>query len=360
MPSAAMVAIAQCDAQQGRLLQAAVASQGLTAAPVVPEQPLHEALASSLGGGSGPSLVIADLALVCREDGFPAPFCRRVARLRPDTRILLTAGSRAWIGAPERAWVKRAGAADLLPACSAQRARSSIGPVLRQVMLALGGETPDLSRMEASVAALPRDTAAPADAPADRDTLALAGIDLPNLAARMAREGGVPIADRRYLLRTYEQCFVGSEAVDWIAREYAVSRELAALAGSALLDAGYVYHVVREQAFRDGSFYYRFAIDTPALAALDLGALIDAWRAPDGVGIEERSWMGRSYPRCFVGSEAVAWMRARGLSLNEALIVGQRLLDCGVLHHVWDEHGFKEDLLYYRFYADERTSPSET
>ncbi len=359
MPSAAMVAIAAGDARQGKLLQAAVASQGLAAHPVGVDQPLHDALASALGGGSGPVLLIADLARACREDGFPAQFCRRVARLRAGTRVLLTAGRRAWIGAPERAWVKHAGALDLLPACSGQRPRSGIGPILRQIMLALDADTPDMSRMEAYVAAL-QDVPATADERKARDSSALAGIDLPNLAARMAREGGVPVADRRYLLRTYEQCFVGDAAVEWISREYGVSRDVAELAGSALLESGYIYHVVREQPFRDGNFYYRFAIDTPALAALDLGALIDAWRAPDGVSIEERSWMGRSYPRCFVGSEAVAWMRARGLSLNEALIVGQRLLDCGVLHHVWDEHGFKEDLLYYRFYADERTPPSGT
>jgi hypothetical protein len=49
-------------------------------------------------------------------------------------------------------------------------------------------------------------------------------------------------------------------------------------------------------------------------------------------------------------------MQDQGYTVNEALSIGQRLIDLSLAHHVVDEHPFKNEKLFYRFYRDE--SPS--
>ena len=63
----------------------------------------------------------------------------------------------------------------------------------------------------------------------------------------------------------------------------------------------------------------------------------------------------RTYPKCFVGSEAVAQLVKEGIALDaeNAVHIGNMLLDAGVFHHVLDEHAFKNEKLFYRFIADE-------
>ena len=57
---------------------------------------------------------------------------------------------------------------------------------------------------------------------------------------------------------------------------------------------------------------------------------------------------------CFVGAEAVEWLDARpGPVAHEAIQLGQRLVERGVIHHVLDEHPFRDGNFFYRFYADE-------
>ncbi|GAB6908336.1 mercuric reductase [Desulfosarcina cetonica] len=63
----------------------------------------------------------------------------------------------------------------------------------------------------------------------------------------------------------------------------------------------------------------------------------------------------RTYPKCFVGSEAVAQLIKKGIALDveDAMHIGNMLLDAGVFHHVLDEHAFKNEKLFYRFISDE-------
>ncbi len=86
----------------------------------------------------------------------------------------------------------------------------------------------------------------------------------------------------------------------------------------------------------------------------DLEQLVIQMRGADGVIIQDRLYNLKIYPNCFVGAEAVQWFMSNlGLTLNEAVRVGQRLLKRGVIHHVVDEQDFKNDYLFYRFYVDE-------
>jgi sensor c-di-GMP phosphodiesterase-like protein len=71
-------------------------------------------------------------------------------------------------------------------------------------------------------------------------------------------------------------------------------------------------------------------------------------RAAGGLQIQDRMHKLRSYPACFVGSQAVDWMVATlGVSRGEAVHHGRALVAAGLLWHVVDEHDFKDANLFY-------------
>ena len=64
---------------------------------------------------------------------------------------------------------------------------------------------------------------------------------LPEQIMNLARDmyASVPIRDRKYHLRTYKDCFIGREAVDWmVENSYAESEEAAVVVGRLLRRAG--------------------------------------------------------------------------------------------------------------------------
>ena len=68
------------------------------------------------------------------------------------------------------------------------------------------------------------------------------------------------------------------------------------------------------------------------------------------IAIEDRDFHFRTYENCFVGREAVDWMIKSGTVEDrvEALQLGNQMLQAGLIHHVLDEHGFKDMNLFYR------------
>jgi len=65
--------------------------------------------------------------------------------------------------------------------------------------------------------------------------------------------------------------------------------------------------------------------------------------------VQDRRYHLRLYLHCFVGREAVAWMMDKyGFSRDEAVRVGNAMLEEGLLYHVTREHPFRDDYLFYR------------
>jgi phosphatidylinositol 3,4,5-trisphosphate-dependent Rac exchanger 2 protein len=65
----------------------------------------------------------------------------------------------------------------------------------------------------------------------------------------------------------------------------------------------------------------------------------------------------RTVTKCFTGAEFVSWLveqREVGKE-DEAVILGQHLLENGIIHHVNDKHQFKKGELLYRFRYDDGT-----
>jgi pyruvate/2-oxoglutarate dehydrogenase complex dihydrolipoamide dehydrogenase (E3) component len=89
------------------------------------------------------------------------------------------------------------------------------------------------------------------------------------------------------------------------------------------------------------------------MSALDAEALVRSLRA--NVEIKDRKYRMQTYEKCFVGSEACAWMIDAGIAsdADQAVLIGNMLLNAGMFHHVLKEHAFKNERLFYRFAEDE-------
>jgi Domain found in Dishevelled, Egl-10, and Pleckstrin (DEP) len=66
----------------------------------------------------------------------------------------------------------------------------------------------------------------------------------------------------------------------------------------------------------------------------------------------DRSYHLKAYHACFLGTEAVSWLRKRfGCSAAIAEQLGQALLKLGLMHHVAHEHAFENQDFFYRIDA---------
>ncbi|MGK7945736.1 MAG: mechanosensitive ion channel domain-containing protein [Microcystaceae cyanobacterium] len=89
----------------------------------------------------------------------------------------------------------------------------------------------------------------------------LSSTDMEEMIAKMRSSEGVSIQDRRYRLNLYPNCFVGSEAVDWLAQHYTCSRPEAIELGQILIERGIIHHVTDGHPFEDDYLFYRFYED---------------------------------------------------------------------------------------------------
>ena len=82
--------------------------------------------------------------------------------------------------------------------------------------------------------------------------------ELRRLAQAMS-DGGVEVKKRRHHLQNFENCFVGSDAVEWLmANSPANDANSAVLLGQKMMDRGLFHHILREQEFANAHYFYRF------------------------------------------------------------------------------------------------------
>ena len=84
--------------------------------------------------------------------------------------------------------------------------------------------------------------------------------------AMRGESDGISVMDRRYRLRVYRKCFIGSEAVTWIVRNRKCSRLEAVNLGQQLMNANIFYHVCEDHTFKDDYLFYRFREDYPGIS----------------------------------------------------------------------------------------------
>ncbi len=214
--------------------------------------------------------------------------------------------------------------------------------------------------------------------------------DIDALVSQMRGPLGLKIQDRRYRLKLYPQCFIGSEAVNWLAEKQNTTKEKAVWLGQIIVNRGIIHHVLDEHHFEDGYFFYRFYEDDVAkrwfknhpgiswttLAALlesgdvklengsfhdilpEIDTLVGQMRGPLGLEIKDRRYNRKLYHKCFIGSAAVNWlMETKNLTEDQAVWLGQIIVNRGIIHHVLDEHHFEDGYFFYRFYEDDSKLP---
>jgi len=88
----------------------------------------------------------------------------------------------------------------------------------------------------------------------------------------------------------------------------------------------------------------------------DLTALAAAFK--ENVIIKDRKYHMKTYPQCFIGSEAVDYLIQSGSanSREEAVNIGKALQAMHLFEHVTRDHQFTDDYLFFRFLEGERGS----
>jgi hypothetical protein len=294
-------------------------------------------------------VVLLDLPTLALAGIRVANACAQVRRLVPRAKIGLIASATHGIDPAAQQWATETGADAIVSQINPWRWQAT-GERLFAALLPDAGLVDAASRRVGPYLRAAAHNGQP-NAPARLIRQAETdGVDLPALAFRMQRSGGADIKDRRYHLRIYPECFIASEGVTWIERALRVPREKAIEIGQALQASGLIYHVAREQTFSDAALFFRVTQIPTSWAMERFYSLI---RSSAGFQVADRTYLGARYDRCFIGAEAVEWMQAQGHTVNEAMSMGQRLIDLSMAHHVTDEHDFKNEKLFYRFYRDE-------
>lgn len=282
------------------------------------------------------SILLLDLAPACVGERGGAAAMRLARELPWRPRVLAFSGVARLPWANEIELARGLTGNPLLP-----RPESAPGEFIAALLAITGADSVDSTRLERHLRVL-------AGGGGEQSPEARIHRITGDSGARLASTllGAGLVADRRYRLKKYPECMVGSAAVDWMHTHYRLRREDAVLLGDALLRAGYLHHVVKQHDFADAEFYYRVAAPG-RFDRLPLDGVFALLRDTRGL-VADRAWRGVNFPQCLVGAEAVALLvETYRLSRAEATLLGQSLLDLGMLRHVADEHPFADDFLFY-------------
>jgi hypothetical protein len=91
------------------------------------------------------------------------------------------------------------------------------------------------------------------------DSYSTENIDLLKLAQDMQGDGGIRMIDRRWHLKLYSNCFIGSDLTSWLLSRFRDidTRDEAVTYGNELMGQGMFQHVQGKHQFRDGNFFYQ-------------------------------------------------------------------------------------------------------
>ncbi len=167
---------------------------------------------------------------------------------------------------------------------------------------------------------------------------------------RLRTVGGLDVRTRLHGLRSYADCFVGREAVDWLVRHQRVGRAEAVRLGQRLLALGLIGHVLEEHDFKDGEYFYRLAGAGDAPGAADsVAGLADTLRSADGPPWRDHARGPLMHRHCASGREIIGWIVDRhAVPRIMALQWAAQLMRQGALRHVFDDQPLRDDRTLYR------------
>ncbi|KAF7246904.1 DEP domain-containing mTOR-interacting protein [Varanus komodoensis] len=152
------------------------------------------------------------------------------------------------------------------------------------------------------------------------------------------------IKDRRHHLKTYPNCFVAKELIDWlIDHKEALDRETAIKLVQKLLDRSIIHHVCDEhKEFKDLKLFYRFRkddgtfpLDSEVKAFMRGQRIYEKLMTTENVLLQAREEEGIKYERTFMASQMIDWLIQEGeaTTRSEAEQLGRRLLEHGIIQH---------------------------
>ncbi|KAJ3597973.1 hypothetical protein NHX12_001488 [Muraenolepis orangiensis] len=170
---------------------------------------------------------------------------------------------------------------------------------------------------------------------------------------RLRLHEGKVIKDRRHHLRTYPNCFVAKELIDWLMEHKEASdRDTAIRLMQKLLDQSIIHHVCDEhREFKDLKLFYRFRKDDGTFP-LDNEAKSDLLLMnTENNLLQTREEEDGAYEQTLVASEFIDWLLQEGeiATREEAEQLGRRLLEHGIIQHVTNKHHFGDGPLLYQF-----------
>jgi Domain found in Dishevelled, Egl-10, and Pleckstrin (DEP) len=354
------VLLIQDNALQETLLSTAFLSCGLSVRKIRKDEPLLPQLHSQISAIKGNILVCADLARLAKDHLIWPQFALIVNGISKDIALLANTSKQLMPTGMERNWIKKHGGYDLIGNVSQHRVLQSFSPILSIVQAVFAIE-PDMSRLsdyfKAILNASGEDECYLCKYHKTWARLEGLGQTPDVIAQMMAQSPEVQSQDRTYRLKKYPNCFLGSEANAWIAKTFGLSANQAMEVGELLRAMGYFYHVVKQQPFLNGNFFYRFMLPSPSNALIDIDRIIEESQLLRGFDVQDRKWRGLVFQKTFVGSEAAKWLATfYGLGMQKALLTGQTLQNLFIFRHVSDEHDFIDDELFYRLTRDKSAS----
>ncbi len=325
-------------------VRAALMAMHVVPQDILPSHAELEQLAHTLRADSH-TVAVIDLAGVRHAAAQPVALAALLPSPEARQRTLLTRPQHG-LWAADRAWVQALGFADLV----AQLDSVSLGSESHQVLdwvASLTGAQPlqsdALARYFSAMQIKP-------DATSPRGVIRKAtGLSAEALCAALT--SNVKALNRSYHLTSYPSCFVGTEAVAWLCKQYALPTDPAVALGAALQALGMLHHVAHEHAFANEAFFYRTAVST-AVERINPGVLLRLLSSKAGVAVRDRLYHGKTYAQCFIGSEAVDWVHTtQKVARHDAEITLNRLHGFNLIEHVTHDHPVRDGMFFYRFVA---------
>ncbi|KAL2091313.1 hypothetical protein ACEWY4_013576 [Coilia grayii] len=177
---------------------------------------------------------------------------------------------------------------------------------------------------------------------------------------RLRLHDGKLIKDHRYHLRTYPNCFVAQEVIDWlVSHKEAPNRQVALQLMQHLIDHDIVHHVCdKSPIYKDVKLLYRFRKDdgtfpfnTEVKVFMRGQVLYEHLISGRDSILQLREEKGVAYQRSFPGCQLIDWLLQNGEvpSRRQGLELCKALLEHGIIQHVSLKHHFFDSGLLYQF-----------
>ncbi len=340
------------DLEQTEILKAIGLSQGFEVRVLEYHGAIPRELISRVTQQDRPVLAIVELEYMHQEGVAPEVLVRMMTAAHGKAQLLLSQSQQLVVRGAQAQWAKDQGAIGLLPSLSANRMHEQIAEQLAPAF-AVWNQTVNWTRAQSFASMVPAGLGRSTELKnAHRLLSELNGraISLKHLAQWARDEGGFEVADRRWRLQQYPNCFLGAQAIEALAKRLGSDEDKAVRVGEQLRIAGFFNHVTHEHGFESGDFFFRFYQPGESARRVRLASLLRHLVAADGVEVKEKSFQGSVHANCVSGSDVVTWMQSKlRVSADEAVQLGQYLLELGMFQDPAGNCRFRHADVVYRF-----------